>query len=159
MSEESGQKGQCGMKKALEADGHVVERCPVRLVVDEDVRRKVVAAIQKGESDGMAELTGTLLAGMHMLSAQELGKLLEEGMSVTYDVASPDGESFLSMTKTNPRAEPTLKLLDMVGATAAQQSITPKSKGEQKRDEGMGELAELLTRRAALAAGPPEPEG
>lgn len=158
MSEESGEKGKCSMKRALEADGHIVDRCAVRLAVDPEIRQKVVAAIQKGESDGMAELTGTLLAGMHMLSAQELGHLLQEGLSVSYEVASPDGKDFLTMTKTNPRAEPTLKLLDMVGATAAQQSITPKSKGEQKRDEGMGELAELLTRRAALAAGPPVPE-
>lgn len=158
MSEESGEKGNCSLKRQADSKGNEIVRCPLPLVVDESVRQKVVAAIQKGESSALAELTGTLLAGMHMLSAQELQKLLDEGFSIPFTVMSPDGEP-IDMVKTNPRAEPTLKLLDMVGATAAQQSITPKSRGEQKRDEGLGELAELLTRRAALASGPPAPEG
>jgi len=143
-------KGNCDVKRHAEARGTALERCPVRLVVDQDVREKLVKAIEAGDLTGLAEMQGTLLAAMHGLGRQELAELLQEGLMVQDEVFR-DGESAGVIRKTNPRAEPLLKLLDMLGATAAQQAITPKAAGERKRDEGLGSMLDLYKRRAALA--------
>ena len=49
----------------------------------------------------------------------------------------------------NPGAEPTLKLLEMVGATGAQATVTNKSRGERAVGESIDDLARLLSGRAA----------
>jgi hypothetical protein len=151
MTEESGEKGNCSVKRHVEASGGAVERCAVRLVTDDDVRARLVKAIREGDLDGLAELQATLLAAMHGLGTQELAEVIREGLMIESEVFK-DGEPVGTMQRTNPRAEPLLKLLDMLGATAAQQSITPKAVGERKRDEGIGGVLEMYKRRAAIAS-------
>lgn len=149
---EPDEKHNCAVKRQVEAAGGAVDRCPVQIAVNPELRARFVEAIRKGEYEGLAEFTGTLLAGMGELSAQELGRVMDEGLAIDFSTFGPDGE-VATGKKTNPRAEPLIKLLEMVGATATQQAITPKSRGEQKRDQGLSELADLLTRRAAITAG------
>jgi hypothetical protein len=160
-------RGNCSIKRAMNDSARALEVCPAALVTNEDKRRALRAAIDGGDPSQIADLVSNLLAGMHQLAEGELASLLQEGLRIETAGLGPDGDVF-SIPKVNPRAEPTLKLLDMLGASAAQQAITPKSQGERKRDEGIDELAALVAGRAssrtarerAVTAGapPPEPE-
>lgn len=142
----------CSVKRQVEASGSALDVCPVRLVADPVTRDRYLTAIRDGKVEGLAELTATTLAGMAHLATSELAKIQDEGLAIPFTVYGPDG-SPMDGVKPNPRATPTLQLLDMLGMTASQQAITPKSQGERKRDEGLTGLAELLVRRRQLAEG------
>lgn len=144
------EKGNCSIRREADTRGVAVDRCPLPIVVNAELRERYVAAIRKGDFEGLSEFVGTLLAGMGETAAQELGRVLQEGLSIEFEIFGPDGQTS-SGVKTNPRAEPLLKMLEMLGATAAQQAITPKAAGERKRDEGIGGLLEVYKRRSALA--------
>jgi len=146
------ERGCCSIKRAINERGNNLEVCPVALTVDDGTRAKLLAAITSGDTSQVAELVATLMAGMHQLADSELAQTIKEGgFSVDADVYK-DGEYVGSVAKVNPRAEPLLKLLEMVGATAAQQAITPKAAGERKRDEGIGSLLDVAKRRNAIAS-------
>lgn len=144
------EKGNCSVKREADSRGLGVDRCPLPLVVNAELRETYVKAIRTGEFEGLSEFVGTLLAGMGETAAQELGRVMTEGLSVEFDIFGPDGATATGV-KANPRAEPLLKMLEMLGATASQQAITPKAAGERKRDEGVGGLLEIYKRRSALA--------
>lgn len=153
------QKGRCQIKRDMETANRSLEVCPVQLVVNEATRAKLLKAIESGDPTQAQDLIATLMAGMHELAGSQLAEVMREGLSVDVDVFGSDGERVGSTVKVNPRAEPMLKLLEMVGATAAQQAITPKASGERKRDEGIGKALDFYKRRRELAAatfgGPP----
>lgn len=144
------EKGNCGIKRQAEAAGQAVEHCVVPLAINPEIRDRYVAAVKSGDFEGLAEFIGGLLGGMGHLAHQELGETIREGLAVSFEIFGPDRQSATGV-KVNPRAEPLLKLLDMLGATAAQQALTPKSRGERERDEGIGGMLEIYKRRSALA--------
>lgn len=145
------ERGCCAIKRAMNDQEKSLEVCPVHLVVNEATRAKISAAIQSGNTAEVSDLVATLMAGMHHLSERELAQLIDEGLRIESDVYK-DGEYVGSVARVNPRAEPLIKLLEMVGATAAQQAITPKAAGERKRDEGIGNLLDVAKRRNAIAS-------
>lgn len=145
------EKGNCAIKRQVEADGSALAACPVALVYAPDVRERYVAAIESGEARGLAELAGTALAAMQQLAGQELAKVQTEGLAVEAEIFGPDGDA-LRQLRANPRAEPLLKLLDMLGYSATHQAITPRATAERKADEGIGSIADFLQRRRQLAA-------
>ena len=144
------EKANCSIKRQVEASGSALAACPVQLVFAPDVRERYVAAIESGETKGLAELAGTALAAMQQLAGQELAKVQGEGLAVEAPVFSPEGE-MLTTLRTNPRAEPLLKLLDMLGFSAQHQAITPRARAERSADEGIGSIADFLQKRRQLA--------
>lgn len=145
------EKANCAIKRQVESDGSALAACPVALVYSPDVRERYVAAIENGEARGLAELAGTALAAMQQLAGQELAKVQTEGLAVEAEIFGPDGDT-LRQLRANPRAEPLLKLLDMLGFSATHQAITPRATAERKADEGIGSIADFLQRRRQLAA-------
>lgn len=149
---EGDEKGNCSIKRAMEAKDKSMEVCPLPLAVNADTRRAYLTALQNGDFGGLQEMVATLFAGMFGFAMEEFGRLSDEGGSITFDIFGPDGEKAQG-TKVNPRYEPFLKLLEVLGITASQQAITPKSQGEKKRDDGIGNAMDFYRRRAALAGG------
>ena len=143
------QRGNCGIKRAMAEQDKSLEACPVALVVNENTRLKILTAIEGGELKGVNELTANLLAGMHELGANELAKLLRDGMAIESPIFNKDGDITGAMQRVNPAAEPTLKLLDMLGATGAAATVTNKSRGEKAAVESIDDLARMLAGRAA----------
>lgn len=135
----------CTVRQQADAQAIPVESCLVQLTTNPELKERFVTAIREGKVEGLAEISGTFLAATSELAAQELQRLKEEGFSVLTPVINPEtGEPFMGddgkpivIARKNPRGEHTLKALEMVGATAAQQAITPKSRAEKGRDEGI----------------------
>lgn len=142
-------KGNCGIKRAMADQEKNLEACPVALVVNEGTRQKILTAINGGGLEGVNELTANLLAGMHELGASELAKLLKDGFTIERAIVNKDGDISGYMPGVNPSAEPTLKLLDMLGATGAAATVTNKSRGDRAVGESIDDLAKLLMGRAA----------
>ena len=145
------EKGNCPVKLAAEAKGQALSACPVALVVNAEVREKFIRAIRDRNIDGLAELSGTGLAGLHGVFERGLEEVTRDGLAVPVSIFGPDGTEGQTI-KANPAVEPLLKLGEMLGFTAAQQAITPKSQGEVKRDEGVAGMLAEFKRRSALAA-------
>lgn len=143
----------CNTRQLVQESGKELEACVVELVINPDVRKRYLEALE-GNLDGLREQTATFFAAMASLSQDELAALQSEGLAVKFDIFGKDGTLAGTGTKVNPRAEPLLKFLENLGMTASQQAITPKSAGEKKRDDGIGATLDFYTRRAALAAGP-----
>lgn len=143
----------CETRRVVEGSGKQLEACVVELAINPDVRRRYLEALD-GNPDGLREQTATFFAAMANLTERELAELQREGGVISFPIFSKDGDEVGSGTKVNPRVEPLQKFLEMLGMTAAQQAITPKSAGEKNRDDGIGATLDFYTRRAALA-GPP----
>lgn len=143
----------CETRRVVEGSGKQLEACVVELAINPDVRKRYLEALE-GNPDGLREQTATFFAAMANLTEREMAELLREGGVISFPIFSKDGDEVGTGTKVNPRVEPLQKFLEMLGMTAAQQAITPKSAGEKKRDDGIGATLDFYTRRAALA-GPP----
>jgi hypothetical protein len=128
----------CSLRAELDSLGKTLEVCPVALTVDPARREAYLKALREGDLSGLEEVTATALAAMSGLHASELEKLMEEGLSVEQDFFGKEGEVIGSTFKVNPRADPLLKISEQLGLTASAQAITPKARGEKKRDEGLG---------------------
>ena len=148
------ERGRCLIKRNMDEQGKPLEICPVQLSVNPDTRQAFMAAMDTGDLTGLREITATLFAGMTNLSQDELAKVMRDGLAIDFDVYNKDGDVVGSGKKVNPAIEPLLKILEMLGVTAPQQAITPKSAGEKTRDGGIGATLDFYARRAALA-GPP----
>lgn len=142
----------CETRRLVEGGGKALEACVVELVINPDTRRRYLEALE-GNPDGLREQTATFFAAMANLSEGELAQLQREGLAISFPIFSKDGDEVGTGTKVNPRVEPLQKFLEMLGITAPQQAITPKSAGEKKRDDGIGASLDFYARRAALAAG------
>lgn len=149
MTEEA-EKGNCPAKRAVEERGGALEQCAVRLVSDPTVKAAYLSAIRGKGREGLEELSAETLAAMHHLATDELAELQAEGLVRDEEVVGPGGMPF-TVRRENPRAKPTIEFLKMLGQTAAEQTATPKSRGEQERDNGLASLFDLLTERAARA--------
>jgi hypothetical protein len=144
----------CATRKGVEEQGRVLEACIVELVINPETRQRYLRALQDGDLEGLQESAATFFAAMSGLSASELAKVQREGLAIDYEIFNKDGDNVGTGVKVNPRVEPLQKFLEMLGLTAAQHAITPKSAGEKKRDDGIGNTLDFYARRAALAAGP-----
>lgn len=145
------EKGNCSVKHAAAERGQALSACPVSLVVNPEVREKLLRAIRDRDIEGLAELSATGLAGLHGVFERGLGEVVHDGLSIPFEVFGP-GEQTVTGVKVNPAVEPLLKLGEMLGFTAAQQAITPKAAGETKRDEGIGGMLDEFRRRSQIAA-------
>ncbi len=134
-------KGTCDVKRAVEARGAGLSACLVSLG-HHDTMAKYLAAIERGDLNGLAELAATSMAGQLALAQGELAALIQEGLVVQVPVVSRNAEGELEVVAErpveNPRAANTFQLLRQLGHTAADQAITPKSSGERQRDQGLG---------------------
>lgn len=133
--------GTCDVKRAVESRGAGLSTCLVSLG-HHDTMQKYLAAIERGDLTGIAELAATSMAGQLALAHGELNVLLTEGLVVQVPIVGRNAEGDLEVVAErpveNPRAANTLQLLRQLGHTAADQAITPKSSGERERDQGLG---------------------
>jgi hypothetical protein len=134
-------KGTCDVKRAVESRGAGLSACLVSLG-HQDTMEKYLAAIERGDLSGLAELAATSMAGQLALAHGELSTLVQEGLVVNVPVVGRNAEGDLEVVAErpveNPRAANTFQLLRQLGHTAADQTITPKSSGERERDQGLG---------------------
>jgi len=137
----NGGTGTCEVKRAVESRGAGLSACLVSLG-HHDTMEKYLAAIERGDLNGLAELAATSMAGQLALAQSELSTLLQEGLVVQIPVVGRNADGDLEVVAErpleNPRAANTFQLLRQLGHTAADQAITPRSSGERERDRGLG---------------------
>jgi hypothetical protein len=133
--------GTCDVKRAVESRGAGLSACLVSLG-HQDTMEKYLAAIERGDLNGLAELAATSMAGQLALAHGELSLLMNEGLVVQVPVVGRNADGDLKVIAErpveNPRAANTFQLLRQLGHTATDQAITPKSSGERERDQGLG---------------------
>jgi|GEM_PF-1244254 len=150
--------GTCDVKKAVEARGGALSACLVALGGGRELDA-YLNALRTGDVKGLEELTATSLAAQAVLGQSELAILLGEGFVTEQPLVgrTEDGGTEIIGYRPveNPRAANTLRLLQQIGHTAADQVLTPKSRGEKRRDEGLGragQAAWVAQMRHQLAA-------
>ena len=133
--------GTCDVKRAVESRGAGLSACLVSLGHQETME-KYLAAIERGDLTGLAELAATSMAGQLALAHGELSTLMNEGLVVQVPIVGRNADGDLEVVAErpveNPRAANTFQLLRQLGHTAADQTITPRSSGERERDQGLG---------------------
>jgi len=133
--------GTCNVKRAVESRGAGLSACLVSLG-HQDTMEKYLAAIERGDLTGLAELAATSMAGQLALAHGELSTLMNEGLVVQVPIVGRNADGDLEVVAErpveNPRAANTFQLLRQLGHTAADQTITPRSSGERERDQGLG---------------------
>ncbi len=143
----------CSLKQTLDDEGRVLEVCVVRLVVDSDIQQAYLKAMD-GDHDELRALAAQLVAAQTQLAGEQLSGLLKDGFALEQELFSGEGEKLGVRKVVNPAAAPTLKLLEMVGMTATQQVLTPKSRGESSRDEAAVDLLGFISgKNRALKGG------
>lgn len=145
----------CDLREEVERRGGSLSQC-LLTGGHTDVVERFRAALKTGDISLLRDLTADLLAAQHVVAAENLNKLLAEGLSIEQELYGKDGTLIGTAKIENPRGGLTLKVLDMVGATAAQQAITPKAGAEARRDEGIGRfaaVANFVRQRRPVAAG------
>jgi len=128
-----------------------MERCWPRLDVDVDVRERYRRALD-GDDEGLRDLVATALACQYELHAKTGAELLRDGMTVEHLMVTPDGEVVrnddgpvvVKVTR-HPAVDPWLRQSEVLGITARDQALTPASRSEQRRDDGIGSLAAFMT--------------
>jgi hypothetical protein len=133
--------GTCDVKRAVESRGAGLSACLVSLG-HQDTMEKYLAAIERGDLAGLAELAATSMAGQLALAHGELSHLMHEGLVIQVPIVGRNADGDLEVVAErpveNPRAANTFQLLRQLGHTAADQTITPRSSGERERDQGLG---------------------
>jgi hypothetical protein len=128
----------CTLKQRVEEVGGVVESCPLPLVTSTEAAEAYRNALAKGDLSGLANLTATALGSLAGTTVSELRKVAEEGFKTETEVViGMRGETPITSTveKKNPRAEVALDAMKVLGLTADQQQLTPKSQGDAKRGD------------------------
>lgn len=141
----------CEIKQEAQTRGGDLSQCPISLA-DGDLIERFRAAIVEGDTKGLAELSAASLAGMADLERAELARLRSEGLviDVEFPVGREEDGSPIIITRPveNPRADKLLKISTMLGHTADQQMITPKSRGEKAMATGIEQLGRAAWLRA-----------
>ncbi len=140
----------CDTKRARDEKGIATERCAPRMAVDPALHQAFLRARVDGNTDALAPIHALLLSQMTELASGELERLsVEGGFSIVESFYTKDGD-LVEKTVENPRGRGALKLLEMIGATADQQQVTPKSRNEGDRDKSAASLFDFLaaTRKA-----------
>jgi hypothetical protein len=149
----------CPIRQTMDDRDATLEHCPLPLVLDEEVVRRVKAAIDENDPSKVSEFQARALAAAMHLRDTGLAELQRDGLTIQEAVIVDDEvRTDIARFKAHPSAETVLKLLALTGATAEQQAITPKARGEKARDEGIGTLVDFLREknRALLPAPAPE---
>ncbi len=129
-----------------------MEVCLVTFVTDPAVQDAYLKALQ-GDQGALLPLVAQSLASGHQLLDRELKGLLEgDGFALTEDVVSKDGEAIGERRVANPAALPTLRLMELMGATAAQQTVTPKSRAKRGTEEAATDLLGWLHKKRQAGA-------
>jgi hypothetical protein len=147
---QGGQGYPCDVKKGVEARGGGLAVCLVHLG-QADVAARFRDAIVEGRTERLAELRSLSLAAYQALEHGELEKLLAEGLTIDRPIVGFDeaGPKVLDhIVVANPRAENLIRVSKLLGNTADDQVITPKSRGEKAANDGVGQMG-----RAAWLAG------
>ena len=91
----------------------------------------------KNDPEALRHLTAGQLAALTQLLQVELAQLQEEGMAQLVPMVGPDGEPMLDedgevvmRAVGNPRSDAVLRLAKLLGVSADDQRITPKSQDE-----------------------------
>ncbi len=134
----------CELRERRDQAGQGTELCAPALLVDDAVRATFERAIATRDPALLAPLAAYPLAAMHALATGELARLGEEGFVLEQEILGKDGTKLGARAIENPRANPTLKLLALLGFTADDLAITPKSAGAADRDHGIADLAGFL---------------
>ncbi len=140
----------CDLRDKRTEQGKPTERCAPQLLVDPQMHAAFLRARETGDPGELSPIYALLMASMTQLSMMELQNLSKEGgFSITEEYLSKDGD-VLTKSVENPRGRGALKLLEMVGATADQQGLTPKSRSQANRDDSVADLFTFLgsTRKA-----------
>lgn len=125
-------------------------------------------ALEQGRPEVLNPTMAEALETLAAIARKNSAALLAEGLAVdsvvmgaegpmTYPVGAigTDGRDLSGVVvverKTNPLAGPTFKALEMIGATAQDQALTPKSSGEKRRDDSIGGIfAQMVAARERL---------
>jgi hypothetical protein len=136
----------------MDKQDEALERCPLPLVVDQDVAERLAAAIAEGDPSKIAEIQGTALAAAIHIRDRGLAQLLRDGLSIEIPVAfNESGQPTAHKAIQHPSAWPVMELLKHTGATADQQAITPKSRAERDRDVSVADALNFMaTKRKQL---------
>ncbi len=155
MSEENGGEGYpCALKDQVDGAGGALEACLPDLVSHPEIAAKWKRALETGDVAGLQDFVASSLGGLSVLQNRELIKILKDGLAIEETLYSKDGDELGSRTVANPAAKPFLELTRLLGLTAPDQRLTPKSQDQAARDQGIGALVDFMTdRRRALEDG------
>ena len=146
----------CALREKVAAAGGALEACLLELAISDDLREGYRRALAEGDLTGLRVLVADTLASMAGVHQREmLSIILEGGFATKAPVFSKDGEEIGSRLIQNPRAIPFLELSKLLGLSADQQAVTPKSRGETERDISAAKHLDWM--RNFAAALPPAP--
>lgn len=121
----------------------------VALMADDHIRETLLAALRKGDTEGLEELTAGSMAGLFRLHGRTLDELNADGFAVSRPGRDGGGGCTEAPT-THPSAFPFLELNKQLGLTADQQALTPKSRGETRRNTTEADHMEWMRRMSGL---------
>ena len=136
-------------RRAVEA-GFGLEVCVVTLMADDDVKLRYQDALTTGRTEGLVELTAGALAGLTRVHQRGVEELAADGLTVTRPMPTKSGDP-LDVPMTHPSAFPIIELSKVLGFTADQQAITPKSRGETRRAVTEADHLEWMMKMGARA--------
>lgn len=142
----------CEVRQAADDAGRKLERCPVVLGEDASALQELADAILRGDLDPLAQGTALSMRLAKTILDKGLVEILQDGLTVEEAVVH-DGEVLTDVVKykTHPSAKPVTELLQILGVTADQQQLTPKSQGDKRMKESFTTLADrMAARRQAL---------
>jgi len=111
------------------------------------------SAIIDGDMTALSPVTVRGLADTEIVRRAIFGKVAEEGVLITEPMVDADGEFIGERKKDNPLLFHLHKFNEDLGFQSSQQLLTPKSRGENKKDEA---LAAMLERDRELRKLPAE---
>jgi hypothetical protein len=98
-------KGTCDVKRAVESRGAGLSACLVSLG-HQDTMEKYLAAIERSDLNGLAELAATSMAGQLALAHGELSLLMHEGLVVQVPVVGRNADGDLEVIAERPVENP-----------------------------------------------------
>jgi hypothetical protein len=108
------------------------------------------AALEEGDFSGVEAISSLALAESELVRRQAVDDILERGVAFDEPVLNGKGEAIGTRHRVNPLLEPMRHLDEMLGHTADQRRITPKSRGGEAANAAA--LAFRLKRDAQLRA-------
>ncbi len=104
-----------------------------------------------GDPKTLRELTAGQMAALVSPFHAELAQLQEEVLAQEVPILDPDGEPLedengevICRTISNPRAEPVLKLAQLLGLSAEQLRLTPKSRSEGELTDATADIRRFM---------------
>lgn len=138
----------CDIRRTADEDGEGIDRCPIYLGKNAGRVTEMAEAFKNGDVDYFCELTALPATIAFAVLNNGLADLLRNGLTIE-EVELYQGEIVDDVVrhKTNPSAKPTIDLLQLLGVTADQMRVTPKSQGEHSVEESFATLADRMAER------------